>query len=87
MYVTVIYVRPSEIISSLADVPIVAILTAGSVPIGALDLLMSPRRFIPMPTDLCVLGIWIAIVLMLYPLCWWFARVKQRYRSAWLSYL
>jgi uncharacterized membrane protein len=31
--------------------------------------------------------VWIGVVLVLYPACWWFARVKSRYRSAWLSYL
>jgi uncharacterized membrane protein len=30
---------------------------------------------------------WIAIVLMLYPLCAWFARVKESRRDTWLSYL
>lgn len=30
---------------------------------------------------------WIAGVLLLYPLCKWFARVKQRRRDWWLSYL
>jgi O-antigen ligase len=75
----VIYVRPSEIIPSLAEVPIVDILTASSVPIGALTLIMSPRRFIVMPTDLCVLGIWIAIVLS--NLAWgWFG-------GAWMGFL
>jgi uncharacterized membrane protein len=31
--------------------------------------------------------IWIGVVLFLFPLCWWFGRIKQRYRAAWLSYL
>jgi uncharacterized membrane protein len=31
--------------------------------------------------------VWAAVVLLLYPPCWWFAGVKQRYRWAWLSYL
>jgi len=31
--------------------------------------------------------IWLCVVLALYPLCTWFAGVKQRSRSAWLSYL
>jgi len=31
--------------------------------------------------------IWISIVVSLYPLCAWFAGVKQRRRDAWLSYL
>jgi uncharacterized membrane protein len=30
--------------------------------------------------------VWIGVVLLLYPLCRWFAGVKQRNRSAWLSY-
>ncbi len=31
--------------------------------------------------------VWIAIVVMLYPLCRWFAAVKERSRSRWLSYV
>lgn len=30
---------------------------------------------------------WIGIVFLLYPVCRWFAGVKQRHRNAWLSYL
>ena len=30
--------------------------------------------------------IWLAVVVLLYPLCRWFARVKQERRSVWLSY-
>jgi hypothetical protein len=30
--------------------------------------------------------IWIAVVVILYPPCWWFAEVKRRYRVGWLSY-
>jgi uncharacterized membrane protein len=30
--------------------------------------------------------IWVCVVLVLYPVCHWFARVKQRRRDAWLSY-
>ena len=76
---TVIYVRPSEIVPSLAEVPIVDILTACSVPIGALTLTLKRRPFIVVPTDLCVLGIWVAIVLS--NLTWgWFG-------GAWLGFL
>jgi len=32
-------------------------------------------------------AVWIAIVIALYPLCAWFARVKERNVSGWLSYL
>ena len=31
--------------------------------------------------------VWIAVIAMLYPLCRWFAGVKQRRRDWWLSYL
>jgi uncharacterized membrane protein len=31
--------------------------------------------------------IWLSVVAMLYPLCRWFGRLKQRRRDAWLSYL
>jgi uncharacterized membrane protein len=31
--------------------------------------------------------VWVGVVLLLFPLCRWFAGVKQRSRSAWLSYL
>jgi uncharacterized membrane protein len=31
--------------------------------------------------------VWIIVVLLLYPLCKWFAEMKQRRRDAWLSYL
>jgi hypothetical protein len=34
-----------------------------------------------------VYAIWLAIVLLLYPACVWFARVKQRRQDMWLSYL
>ena len=30
--------------------------------------------------------VWLGVVLFLYPLCYWFAGVKARSRSAWLSY-
>ena len=32
-------------------------------------------------------AVWIAIVIALYPLCAWFARVKERNASGWLSYM
>jgi uncharacterized membrane protein len=43
-----------------------------------------PDYGFPLPV---VYLIWIGVVLLLYPFCWWFARVKQRYRNPLLSYL
>lgn len=34
-----------------------------------------------------VFAVWVAAIAMLYPLCRWFADVKQRRRDWWLSYL
>jgi uncharacterized membrane protein len=34
-----------------------------------------------------VYGVWVTVVALLYPVCAWFARVKQRTKSGWLSYL
>jgi uncharacterized membrane protein len=34
-----------------------------------------------------VYGIWLGVVVALYPACRWFAGVKRRHRAAWLSYL
>jgi len=31
--------------------------------------------------------VWVGVTLALYPLCRWFAGVKQRRRDVWLSYL
>jgi hypothetical protein len=47
---------------------------------------------IPVPTDNgfslpIIYVIWIGLVLLLYPLCRWFAGLKRRRRDAWLSYL
>ena len=32
-------------------------------------------------------AVWIVLVLALYPLCKWFARIKATHRNPWLSYL
>jgi len=34
-----------------------------------------------------VYAVWLAVVIVLYPVCLWFARLKERRRSIWLSYL
>ena len=44
VYVTVIYVRPSEIVPALAQVPIVDILTVAGIPIAAFERSASRNR-------------------------------------------
>ena len=34
-----------------------------------------------------VYAVWVAVVLMLYPVCRWYAGLKQRRHDWWLSYL
>ncbi len=34
-----------------------------------------------------VYGVWILVVVLMYPLCLWFSRLKQRRRDWWLSYI
>jgi hypothetical protein len=34
-----------------------------------------------------VYGVWILVVVMMYPLCLWFCRLKERRRDWWLSYI
>jgi hypothetical protein len=34
-----------------------------------------------------VCAVWLALIVMLYPLCRWYAQLKQRRRDWWLSYL
>jgi hypothetical protein len=34
-----------------------------------------------------VYAMWLAVVAMMYPACLWFARLKERNRVWWLSYL
>jgi uncharacterized membrane protein len=31
--------------------------------------------------------LWVPTLLILWPLCWWFSRLKARHKSVWLSYL
>jgi len=31
--------------------------------------------------------LWVIVVMVLYPVCCWFAALKQRRRDAWLSYI
>lgn len=53
-------------------------------PMGSPDKLFPPNYGFPLWT---VYAVWIAVLLLLYPACLWFARVKQRHHGWWLSYL
>lgn len=46
--------------------------------------LFPPRYGYPLWT---VYAVWIVVLLVLYPACLWFSRVKQRRHDWWLSYL
>jgi hypothetical protein len=51
---------------------------------------LTPYRFFPKGYGVGLLGvylIWIAIVVILYPLCRWVAAVKARRQDWWLSYV
>ncbi|HEV8144836.1 MAG TPA: heparan-alpha-glucosaminide N-acetyltransferase domain-containing protein [Bryobacteraceae bacterium] len=59
---------------------------------GRAGFLFGPLRGDQYPADYgydlwVVYAVWIAVVVMLYPLCLWFARVKERRHDWWLSYL
>ena len=51
---------------------------------------LTPYRFFPKGYGVSLLGvylIWIALVVILYPLCRWVAAVKARRQDWWLSYV
>jgi uncharacterized membrane protein len=52
--------------------------------LGAYPFTPPPVWGLPLPV---IYLLWIIVVLLMYPLCVWFAGVKQRRRDAWLSYL
>jgi O-antigen ligase len=61
IYIAAIYVRPGEIIPSLANVPIVNYLSAGGLVLSLLSLALDPRRFWDQPHDKAMLLYWVAI--------------------------
>jgi uncharacterized membrane protein len=66
-----------------------------TIPLGivqgfAAEQFLTPWRFYPKGYGVGLLGvylIWIAVVVMLYPLCRWVAGVKARRKDWWLSYV
>ena len=52
--------------------------------LGAYPFTPPPAWGVPLPV---IYLLWITVVVLMYPLCAWFASVKQRRRDAWLSYV
>ena len=49
-----------------------------------------PRELFPANFGYSLLvtyGVWLMVLVLLYPVCRWFANVKRRRRDRWLSYL
>jgi uncharacterized membrane protein len=44
-----------------------------------------PNRY--QPNLWLVYGVWISVILILYPLCYWFSEIKRHRKKWWLSYL
>jgi ABC-type spermidine/putrescine transport system permease subunit I len=50
----------------------------------------TPRELFPANYGYSLWGVfaaWILVLAILYPLCLWYSRLKQRRRDWWLSYL
>ena len=71
VYLGLVYLRPTELVTALAEVPVVVIASVATAPFLAWGLLQHPRRLIELPQDRFVLGYWFAI--MVSNLAWgWF---------------
>jgi len=63
LYITLIYVRPAEIVPGWETIPFVQILTGISIVIGIFSFAHKPRRVTNLPHDKLVLAFWGAIVI------------------------
>jgi uncharacterized membrane protein len=64
---------------------------------GRASFLLHPLPSVGGPADLyppnygyglgTVCAMWLTVVVLVYPLCWWFSELKRRRREWWLSYL
>jgi hypothetical protein len=70
----------------LIHIPLIHILQSGTVLVRSLLGVEQPPEQYGYSLPVAY-GIWLAIVVALYPLCRWFAGVKSRRRDAWLSYI
>ena len=63
LYVTLIYVRPAEIVPEWATIPFVDILTGFSVLIGVFSVAAKPRKILDLPQDKLLLAFWALIAI------------------------
>jgi putative inorganic carbon (hco3(-)) transporter len=73
LYVTLIYVRPAEIVPEWANIPFVDILTGISALIGAFSVAAKPRKVMNLPQDKLMLGFWAIIAISSFKV--WFTGV------------
>lgn len=81
LYVTLIYVRPAEIVSDWATIPFVDILTVIAAIVGVFSLAMKPRRFLNLPQDKLVIAFWAIIAISSFKI--WLTGVWL----AWLAFM
>src|SRR5438132_14347650 len=61
LYITLIYVRPAEIVAGWETIPFVQILTGISVVIAIFSLANNPRRLTNLPHDKLILAFWLLV--------------------------
>jgi uncharacterized membrane protein len=79
-----------------------AVIHALAIGLTALEYGAAPFLFTPPPTLgtarnvfpsdygwslAAVYGVWVAVIALMYPVCLWFSRLRERRRERWLSYL
>ena len=73
LYVTLIYVRPAEIVPEWATIPFVDILTGISAVIGVFSIAAKPRKILDLPQDKLLLAFWAIIAISSFKV--WFSGV------------
>lgn len=70
LYVTLIYIRPAEIVPEWATIPFVDILTGIAGLIAIFSIAMKPRRILDLPQDKLLLAFWALIAISSIKV-WW----------------
>jgi len=71
LYVTLIYVRPAEIVPEWATIPFADILTVISAAIGLFSIAAKPRKILDLPHDKFILAFWAIIAISSFKV-WFF---------------